>query len=61
MLGGVVALWSEQADPAVLDARLWPRSSAMAEALWSGNKNESRGDRSFECMAVQNGRKRDCR
>ena len=36
MLGGKVALWSEQADPAVLDARIWPRTSAMAETLWSG-------------------------
>ncbi|XP_031267346.1 beta-hexosaminidase 2-like [Pistacia vera] len=40
VLGGEVALWSEQADPTVLDSRLWPRSSAMAEALWSGNKDE---------------------
>ncbi|XP_044499377.1 beta-hexosaminidase 2-like [Mangifera indica] len=40
VLGGEVALWSEQADPTVLDPRLWPRSSAMAEALWSGNKDE---------------------
>ena len=35
-----VALWSEQADPAVLDARIWPRASAMAETLWSGNRDE---------------------
>ena len=41
VLGGEVALWSEQADSAVLDARLWPRASAMAEALWSGNRDES--------------------
>ncbi|XP_022998418.1 beta-hexosaminidase 2 [Cucurbita maxima] len=41
VLGGEVALWSEQADPTVLDARLWPRTSAMAESLWSGNRDES--------------------
>ncbi|CAK9322428.1 unnamed protein product [Citrullus colocynthis] len=41
VLGGEVALWSEQADPTVLDARLWPRASAMAEALWSGNRDET--------------------
>ena len=41
VLGGEVALWSEQADPAVLDARIWPRTSAMAETLWSGNQDET--------------------
>lgn len=40
VLGGEVALWSEQADPTVLDARLWPRAAAMAETLWSGNRDE---------------------
>ncbi|KAF2319321.1 hypothetical protein GH714_014787 [Hevea brasiliensis] len=41
VLGGEVALWSEQADPTVLDARIWPRASAMAETLWSGNRDET--------------------
>ncbi|KAF5201829.1 Beta-hexosaminidase, partial [Thalictrum thalictroides] len=41
VIGGEVALWSEQADPTVLDARIWPRTSAMAETLWSGNRDES--------------------
>ena len=41
VLGGEVALWSEQADPTVLDARIWPRASAMAEALWSGNRDKT--------------------
>lgn len=40
VLGGEVALWSEQADPTVLDARIWPRASAVAESLWSGNRDE---------------------
>ncbi|XP_028106293.1 beta-hexosaminidase 2 [Camellia sinensis] len=41
VLGGEVALWSEQADPTVLDQRIWPRASAMAETLWSGNRDET--------------------
>ncbi|KAK9668460.1 hypothetical protein RND81_13G062300 [Saponaria officinalis] len=41
VLGGEVALWSEQADPTVLDSRVWPRASALAEAMWSGNRDVS--------------------
>ncbi|RWR77688.1 Glycoside hydrolase family 20 [Cinnamomum micranthum f. kanehirae] len=41
VVGGEVALWSEQADPAVMDGRIWPRASAMAETMWSGNRDES--------------------
>lgn len=41
VIGGEVALWSEQADPTVMDSRIWPRGSAMAETLWSGNKDEN--------------------
>ncbi|KAK1393697.1 Beta-hexosaminidase [Heracleum sosnowskyi] len=40
VIGGEVALWTEQADPTVLDPRIWPRSSAMAESLWSGNTDD---------------------
>ncbi|KAF3956556.1 hypothetical protein CMV_018327 [Castanea mollissima] len=64
VLGGEVALWSEQADPAVLDARIWPRTSAMAETLWSGNRDETGKKRYAEatdrlnewrCRMVQRG------
>ncbi|XP_050234172.1 beta-hexosaminidase 2 [Mercurialis annua] len=48
VLGGEVALWSEQTDAAVLDVRLWPRTSAMAESLWSGNRDETGKKRSAE-------------
>lgn len=48
MLGGEVALWSEQADPMVMDAWIWPRASAMAEALWLGNRDETREKRCGE-------------
>ncbi|KAJ1931540.1 Glucosamine-6-phosphate isomerase (Glucosamine-6-phosphate deaminase) (GNPDA) (GlcN6P deaminase), partial [Linderina macrospora] len=39
VLGGEVALWSEQSDETVLDGRLWPRAAAMAETMWSGKVN----------------------
>lgn len=35
IIGGEAALWSEQADEASLDGRLWPRAAAMAERLWA--------------------------
>lgn len=47
VVGGEVALWSEQADATVLDGRVWPRAAALAEALWSGNRDES-GKKRYE-------------
>ncbi|KAJ2001389.1 Glucosamine-6-phosphate isomerase (Glucosamine-6-phosphate deaminase) (GNPDA) (GlcN6P deaminase) [Coemansia thaxteri] len=41
VIGGEVALWSEQSDSTVLDARLWPRAAAMAETSWSGRRDSS--------------------
>ncbi|XP_034946655.1 probable beta-hexosaminidase fdl [Chelonus insularis] len=35
ILGGEVALWSEQIGQASLGPRLWPRASAFAERVWS--------------------------
>lgn len=35
ILGAEAALWSEQVDEWSLDARLWPRSSALGERLWT--------------------------
>ncbi|KAI8325047.1 hypothetical protein GQ54DRAFT_255401 [Martensiomyces pterosporus] len=42
VIGAEVALWSEQTDSTVLDGRLWPRASAMAETAWSG-KTDANG------------------
>lgn len=44
VLGGEVALWSEQSGPQVLDSRLWPRAAAAAETYWSGSYDKN-GDR----------------
>lgn len=35
ILGAEAALWSEQTDEYVMDSRLWPRASALAERLWT--------------------------
>ena len=34
-------MWSEQSDSVVLDSKVWPRAAALAELLWSGNKDTS--------------------
>jgi hexosaminidase len=54
VLGGEVALWSEQADETVLDSRLWPRAAAAAESLWSGNKGANGVDRASEALTRLN-------
>ncbi|NP_001092297.1 beta-N-acetylglucosaminidase NAG3 precursor [Tribolium castaneum] len=35
VLGGEVCLWSEQVGPDSLETRIWPRSAAFAERIWS--------------------------
>lgn len=60
VIGGHASMWGERVDETDLVARVWPRASAMAEKLWTGNRTSaimtaaSRLER-FRCLMVQQG------
>lgn len=43
VLGAETTMWGEQVDSVVLIAKIWPRTAALAESLWSGNINRTTG------------------
>lgn len=42
--GGAACQWTEQLGPGGLDARMWPRSAALAERLWSDRAEGAAAD-----------------
>lgn len=41
VLGATAPLWSEQVDDINVSNKFWPRAAALAELVWSGNKDEN--------------------
>ncbi|BCR98607.1 beta-N-acetylhexosaminidase [Aspergillus luchuensis] len=40
IVGAVAPLWSEQVDDVTVSSQFWPRAAALAELVWSGNRDE---------------------
>ncbi|KAF9978758.1 hypothetical protein BGZ73_000405, partial [Actinomortierella ambigua] len=51
VIGGEAAMWAEQVDAANLDTKVWPRAAALAELLWSGNRDPKGNKRTTELTA----------
>ncbi|GAB0136924.1 woronin body major protein [Epichloe bromicola] len=43
IIGAAAPLWSEQVDDTIVSGKVWPRAAALAELVWSGNKDPKTG------------------
>jgi hexosaminidase len=61
MLGGHASMWGEHVDPSNFISRVWPRASAAAERLWTGDVSHGPADNiaerihKFRCHMVLQG------
>jgi hexosaminidase len=46
--GAIAPLWSEQVDDVIISQKMWPRAAALAELVWSGNRDGSGNKRTTE-------------
>ncbi|KDO22466.1 hypothetical protein SPRG_12747 [Saprolegnia parasitica CBS 223.65] len=56
VLGGEVALWSEEVDEATMDAKIWPRAAAAAERWWTNPRNATTWKDAIDRLRIQRDR-----